>query len=401
MKTKGNSSGAVRKNNSNTKQRSKTGASQRKKANTPARSKTGASSRKKSRHSKRKNKKSSGKFLIVAILSVLIGYGIYTFEVTSRAESAFTEIASNPDTEKVVDNPLAAPTSAPSPATLSAPTSIPEPVEIQEDIVLDITTDPIISVEDSAVNTVADTVSPYGGNYGSAETPAGSYQNKKLSWYYIRNSNNQPPAAQQEFDIRALGGHYLGDISKKVVYLTFDAGYENGFTGKILDTLKDKNVRAAFFLTQPYIKNQSELVSRMINEGHMICNHSFNHPSFPDLTDDEIIYEIMETERYFNEAYGARMSKYFRPPSGEYSARTLALTQEMGYKTVFWSFAHKDWLTDQQPGKDEAYERVMDGLHNGAVLLLHNISSSNAEALPDIIDSIIAQGFSFQSLDNL
>ncbi len=246
-----------------------------------------------------------------------------------------------------------------------------------------------------------DVKDPYFDNYGSGKDAKGNLSNKKLSWYFNKNTNHQPPAAQKEFDIRQYDGYYLGDIENKIVYLTFDEGYENGNTEKILDVLKEKGVKATFFVTKSYIKANVELIKRMVEEEHIVGNHSVTHKSFPDLKDEEITSELEDTAEFFKETTGKEMPKVFRPPMGEYSARTLSLAKSLGYKTIFWSFAYKDWLVDEQPGKDVAYKTVMDNLHSGSIMLLHPVSTSNAEALPDIIDSIKKAGFKFGSLNDL
>jgi peptidoglycan-N-acetylmuramic acid deacetylase len=225
--------------------------------------------------------------------------------------------------------------------------------------------------------------------------------NETLSWYFVRNTNHQPPGAQNKFDIRQFAGYYLGDIQRKVLYLTFDEGYENGFTAKILDVLREKNVPAAFFLTKPWIKSQPDLARRMAQEGHLACNHSVTHPSLPTKTDAEIAYELEETARFYEETTGYPMAKFFRPPMGEYSCRTLAQTQGLGYKTIFWSFAHRDWLVDDQPPVRQTTEAVLNNLHNGMILLLHAVSESNTKALPDMIDAARREGYVFESLDQL
>ena len=238
-------------------------------------------------------------------------------------------------------------------------------------------------------------------NFGSPYTDSGALSNKKSGWYFNRNKEHVPPTATRDFDIRQFDGHYLGDTGSKVVYLTFDEGYENGYTEKILDVLAEKQVHAAFFVTKPYITSCPDLIQRMVDEGHIVGNHSVTHKSFPDLSDEDIIWELEETARAFYEVTGQDMPLFFRPPMGEYSARTLAVTMNTGYKSIFWSFAYKDWETDNQPGKAAAYETVMNDLHNGQIMLLHAVSSSNTEALPDIIDSFKEHGYEFLSLYDL
>ena len=217
----------------------------------------------------------------------------------------------------------------------------------------------------------------------------------------MKNSDHQPTRGAAELDISAYDGHYLGDTTHKYIWLTFDEGYEEGYTASILDTLKEKGVHAAFFCVGTYIRDSPDLVKRMVDEGHVVADHTEDHPSMPDLSDQEVLDEIYGAATRFKDLTGQDMPAFLRPPSGEYSERTMYITQKAGYKTIFWSFAYEDWLVDQQPGKDYAYKIVMDNLHNGEILLLHAVSSSNAEALPDIIDAIKAQGYEFKSLYDL
>ena len=225
--------------------------------------------------------------------------------------------------------------------------------------------------------------------------------NEKQSWYFGKNKNHQPPTGNKAFDIQPFGGVCLGDVTQKVIYLTFDEGYENGFTAAILDTLLEKNVPAAFFVTQGYILRNPDLIARMVAEGHIVGNHTVSHKSSPDLTDAELEWELAETARSFKELTGLDMPLFFRPPMGEYSARTLQVTKDCGYKTIFWSFAYVDWDVDDQPTRAEAYNEIVTYMHNGAVPLLHAVSRANTEALPDVIDALRAEGFTFLPLYDL
>jgi peptidoglycan-N-acetylmuramic acid deacetylase len=192
------------------------------------------------------------------------------------------------------------------------------------------------------------------------------------------------------------------DSSKpKALYLTFDEGYENGYTASILDTLKKCGVPAAFFITGPYAKTETELVQRMIDEGHTLGNHTVNHPNLPKLSSSEkMIKELDDLNSIVTEKYGVEM-KYMRPPEGEWSERLLAAAQSAGYKTILWSFAYRDWDTKTQKGADYAFEQVTPYLHNGAILLLHAVSSDNAAALERIIEYAKSEGYEFRSLDEL
>ncbi len=186
----------------------------------------------------------------------------------------------------------------------------------------------------------------------------------------------------------------------KVLYLTFDCGYENGYTAPVLDTLKEKKVPAAFFLTLDYLKSEAgeEMTVRMIKEGHIIGNHSSTHPVFPDITRTDMAYEIETCENYMRENFGYS-SKYFRFPTGEYSECSLDLVKSIGYKSVFWSLAYLDYDTEKQPDPDSAFKTVTERLHPGAVILLHSVSSTNAQILGEIIDYAREQGYVFKSLD--
>lgn len=225
--------------------------------------------------------------------------------------------------------------------------------------------------------------------------------NDRKSWWFKRNSTNQPPSAQQEINISQYDAYYLGDYRQKIIYLTFDEGYENGYTEKILDVLKEKDVKAAFFVTKSYILSEPDLVRRMVNEGHIVGNHSDSHPDMTTKTNEEIAGELSRCAEAFAEVTGQEMPSYFRPPEGVYSIRTLEETQKNGYKTIFWSYAYKDWDVNNQPGKQGAYDMAMNNYHNGAIMLLHAVSQSNTEALGDIIDSLRGKGYRFATLDEL
>lgn len=226
--------------------------------------------------------------------------------------------------------------------------------------------------------------------------------NTMVAWSFKRNADHSPVIGYNGgIDISKYDGYYLGDTSEKLIYLTFDEGYEYGYTSSILDTLKANNVHAAFFLTKPFIESEPELTKRIANEGHVAGNHSVKHLSFPDETDEQLVYEIEETARYYKEITGKDMDRFVRPPKGEFSERTLDITKQLGYKTVFWSFAYADWDVNNQPGKDVAYKYVMDNYHNGGIFLLHAVSQSNAEALDSIIKGLKESGYQFASLHEL
>lgn len=192
---------------------------------------------------------------------------------------------------------------------------------------------------------------------------------------------------------------YIGNSEEPRIYLTFDEGYENGYSNAILDTLKEKDVPAAFFVTMPYAKQNTDLIKRMIDEGHIVGNHTVNHYSMPDVSSDEKVkQEIMGLHDYLKDNFNYEMS-YFRPPKGEYSERTLKLTNDLGYTTVMWSDAYADWDVNNQKGSEYAKDMILNYMHNGCVLLLHAVSKDNAEVLGETIDILRDRGYEFYSLD--
>ncbi|GBF74204.1 delta-lactam-biosynthetic de-N-acetylase [Paenibacillus sp. 598K] len=197
------------------------------------------------------------------------------------------------------------------------------------------------------------------------------------------------------------GAVFLGDTKQKELFLTFDNGYENGFTPKILDVLKEKRVPAAFFVTGQYIQDQPELLQRMAAEGHLIGNHSWHHPDMTTLGAAKIKEELERVKEEVLAMTPQLTMSYLRPPRGIFNERALAEARKLGYTSVFWSVAYKDWDVNDQKGAAYAYTRVMSQLHPGAVILLHSVSRDNAEALGRIIDDARGQGYTFKSLDEL
>lgn len=203
---------------------------------------------------------------------------------------------------------------------------------------------------------------------------------------------------QKYFESNNLNAFCLDTKSKdKVLYLTFDCGYENGYTEKILDVLKEKNVNAAFFCTLPQVKENPELIRRMIDEGHIVGNHSVTHPSFAEITTEQMTKEIHGMEEYLKENFNYS-EPYFRFPKGEYTDTAIQTVNSLGYSCVFWSLAYADWDLNNQKGEQYAYEKVVSRLHPGAVILLHSVSPDNANALSRIIEEAKNQGYKFLSL---
>ena len=226
--------------------------------------------------------------------------------------------------------------------------------------------------------------------------------NNGIGWGIKKVKNSEPEVPTSQKELLSKYNSFYMDITKpKKIYLTFDEGYENGYSAKILDTLKEKKVSAAFFITAPYAKEQTELINRMINEGHIVGNHTINHPNLPKLSNaDKISEELTGMNKLVMDLYNYEM-KYMRPPEGEYSEKVLSIANDLGFKTVLWSFAYKGWDTNSQKGKDYAFKEVTSYLHDGAVLLLHAVSKDNADALGDIIDYARQNGYEFASLDEI
>ncbi len=197
------------------------------------------------------------------------------------------------------------------------------------------------------------------------------------------------------------GALFLGNTSQKELYLTFDNGYENGFTPRILDVLKEKKVPAAFFVTGHYVKDQPELIKRMAAEGHIVGNHSWSHPDMSQLSESMMKTELDKVKEQVALLTGQQEMKYLRPPRGIFSERVLAASKQLGYTNVFWSVAYKDWDVNAQRGSQYAFSEVVKQLHPGAIILLHSVSKDNTEALARIVDEASRQGYVFKSLDQL
>lgn len=236
----------------------------------------------------------------------------------------------------------------------------------------------------------------------SAESVAHS-ETTEYSWYTMPKTDGTQPAPQPEFSfIGQYGGYWIGASDKKVIYITFDAGYENGNTPQILDALKKHDAPAAFFLVDHYIKTNPDLVKRMADEGHLVCSHSTNHKNMAAMTDIEAFRSEMTgvADRY-KSVTGQEIAPYFRPPEGRFSEMCLKYAQQMGYKSIFWSFAYKDWYVDNQPSADSAMETIVSRTHPGMVALLHATSSTNAAIMDDLLTRWEEMGYTFGSLDDL
>ncbi|MBQ9234726.1 MAG: polysaccharide deacetylase family protein [Lachnospiraceae bacterium] len=231
-----------------------------------------------------------------------------------------------------------------------------------------------------------------------------NFSNEKLAWWFKRDNNHGPSGCDDKVNLSDYGAYYLDENvteDEKVIYLTFDCGYENGYTGHILDVLAEEDVPACFFVTKTYIRDNIDLTKRMKEEGHQVGNHTITHPSLPTKSYEEIIQEINGCADYMKEATGYAMDPYLRPPCGEYSARTLAIIHDLGFKTIFWSMAYLDYDVNKQPGADYVINHFNKYHHNGAIILMHNVSASNSEALQTVIQNLKAEGYRFASLNEL
>ena len=240
----------------------------------------------------------------------------------------------------------------------------------------------------------------------SADPPVdpSTLSNSLMAWWFMRNEDHMIPSAQEEIDLTAYDAFYVKSNLKegeKPVFLTFDCGYENGFTPRILDVLKKHKAPAAFFVCKHFIKDQPDLIRRMKKEGHIVGNHTVNHICLPQADERTIRKEIADNASYMKETTGYDMDPFFRPPKGEYSERTLQIIKSMGYTTVFWSLAYVDYDVEKQPGAGYVIDHFNRYIHPGAIPLIHNISSSNAEALDTVLDNLEKEGYSFCSLEDL
>lgn len=228
-----------------------------------------------------------------------------------------------------------------------------------------------------------------------------SIDNTLYAWWFKRNDNHEQSGCQEDFDIAEYDGYYTVPVSEKKIYLTFDCGYENGFTADMLDILKKEEVPAAFFVTQTFIRDNIDLVKRMKAEGHLVCNHTVTHPSMPSKTIEEQKQELLVCESYMKEATGYEMDLFFRPPRGEYSKRTLQMAKDLGYTTVFWSMAYLDYDVNNQPSSEHVIEHFSKYYHPGAIPLMHNVSKANHDALQTVIRNLKKEGYAFGSLNDL
>ena len=238
------------------------------------------------------------------------------------------------------------------------------------------------------------------GNTTILTSSADTLSNTKIGWGIKRSDNHEQPdvGSKNKEILDRYQGIYLGNKDKKTIYLTFDLGYEAGYTPKILEILKQNDVKATFFITAHYLNTQPDLVKQMIDEGHIIGNHTVNHKSMPSCSFETIKKEVMDLHAAVNNKFGYEM-KYIRPPKGEYSERTVAYTNTLGYTTVMWSFAYDDWDESKQGREEYGKKKILDNIHNGEVMLLHATSKDNSNILDDVIKQIKNMGYEFKNID--
>lgn len=211
-----------------------------------------------------------------------------------------------------------------------------------------------------------------------------------------------PTGNTSQKELEQYNAVYIGDTSEKTIYLTFDAGYENGYTAGILETLKKHHVKAAFFLVGNYIKTSPDLVRQMVTDGHIVGNHTMTHPDMGAIAEEDAFRQELEgLEQLYQDTTGQELPKFYRPPQGKFSISNLKMAQKLGYTTVFWSLAYADWLNDQQPTHEEAFDKLLPRIHNGAVVLLHSTSQTNCEILDELLTRWEEMGYRFGTLDEL
>jgi peptidoglycan-N-acetylmuramic acid deacetylase len=239
----------------------------------------------------------------------------------------------------------------------------------------------------------------YEAMYNFSVTVSTEITNWGLSF---RENGKAPVGNATSRALKEYNAYYVGKDDEKVIYLTFDAGYENGYTAGILDTLKKHDVKAAFFLVGHYMEEEPNLVRRMVDEGHIVGNHTYNHPDMSKISDVESFKkELTSLEELYKQITGRDMPKYYRPPQGKYNEDNLIMANDLGYKTIFWSLAYVDWYKDKQPTKEQAFAKLIPRIHPGAVLLLHSTSKTNAEILDELLTKYKELGYTFKTLDDL
>lgn len=347
-------------------------------------------------------------YIIVAVVFIGIYIGIgkvgaeETFSTNVSEESAQVTQAGTNVSDVQDETPTQAPTQTPGQASDAALTSAPvqdtiPTVTFVPDAMPSPTPEQLGTEEEKTPGIMPGAIEIKNENYEQ-------YSNEQVSWWFRRNEKHQPSGSGESFPIEEYSAYYLDKTATdedKVFYVTFDCGYENGFTPTILDTLAEKNVKAMFFVTKEFIVKNPEYVKRMKEEGHLVGNHTVRHLSSPTLTSEELAAELYEVALTMEQETGYSLDPFFRAPMGKYSERVLKVVQDMGYTSVFWSIAYHDYDVNNQPGKDYVVDHFMTYHHNGCIALIHNTSQSNAQALGDVLDLLREAGYRFGKLTEL
>ena len=236
-----------------------------------------------------------------------------------------------------------------------------------------------------------------------AESPPASVTTAAGNWGLSFQQEGAPPIGNATAaQLATHNAYYIGDTTQKRLYLTFDAGYENGYTAAILDTLKAQQVSAAFFVVGHYLESAPDLVRRMVEEGHIVANHTYSHPDMSAIAgENAFLHELCRVEETYRRITGQEMGKFYRPPQGKYSEQNLKMAAAAGYATFFWSLAYVDWQVDAQPTREVALKKLVGRIHNGAIVLLHSTSATNAAVLEEVILKWKEMGYTFGSLTEL
>lgn len=223
------------------------------------------------------------------------------------------------------------------------------------------------------------------------------------NWGLSFQQDGEPPVANASFEeLKKYNAYYAEDTSEKKLYLTFDAGFENGNTPAILDALKKHDVKATFFVVGTYIKDNPDLIKRIHEEGHLIGNHTYHHPDMSKIATKESFHkELKDVETEYKNVVGEEMTKFYRPPQGKYNESNLQMAKDLGYHTFFWSLAYVDWYENDQPSKEEAFQKLLGRIHPGAIVLLHSTSKTNADILDELLTKWEEMGYKFASLETL
>lgn len=333
--------------------------------------------------------KRSALILIIAILSLILCFLLVLSRKLDEDLQSPTETPSTTEASTQTEGSAASIPSTVLPTETILPTETVLPTETQT---------PETTIPETTAPAPSETVKPDNGGdyvgslYTRAELEAMENERKGYGPGTATGGNRPPYAPSNQNAYGKYGANFIAPDNGKI-YLTFDCGYEyNNLTASILDTLKEKNVKAVFFITMPYAKNHADLVWRMINEGHIVGNHSNTHPDMTTISIDQMAWEVTSLHDYVLENFGYEMT-LFRPPTGAFSTRTLAVVQSLGYKTVHWSFAYADWDTANQPETGAALQKITSSHHSGAIYLLHAVSATNAAVLGDAIDFFRTEGY--------